>query len=220
MDKVLKSRLQNLAGLLAILLLNLLPLAAARHAYRTPRLILLGTSAVGSWVTGMTALLLEIPEEPEKERLFRMSLRIASPTFLGVLVVAYSLWYLSRAQKTQRFLYALCSIGLILWVFVHRDPSTDTVDKGDAFTWLDYLNLSNLIAVMAGILNAESRLIASAFAEGEADSIETDNNDPRHLQDPRDNRHDEENQSDTRNNYVNDSESNFISAVARNMPGI
>ncbi|KAK4205731.1 hypothetical protein QBC40DRAFT_260620 [Triangularia verruculosa] len=183
---------------------------------RTPRLILLGGSAITSFVTGMTALQLEIPHDPEGTKLAKMSLRITSSTFLGLLIVGYSLWFLRfRAQKTQRFLYALCGIDLILWVFVRHEAASDT----DAFTWLDGLNLFSLVAVLCGILNAESRLITSVFEGNETASLNADdaeNPDRR----SRDNHSDEESIGEQRNDNVSGGELSFVPAVARSIAGI
>lgn len=98
----------------------------------------------------MTSLQLEAADDPHGTRLARMSLRIACSTFLGILAVGYPLWFLPYAQKTQRFLSGFCGVGLFLWTFVRRDPSSATIETGDAFAWLDDLNLFGLVAVLAG----------------------------------------------------------------------
>jgi hypothetical protein len=148
--------------------------ALAGDRYRTPKLMLLGTSAVSSLGTGLASLQLEIPNDLHATRLVKMCLRIACSTFLGTLAVGYSLWFLPYAQKRHRFLSGLGAVGLFLWMFMRRDPSPAANDMGDAFAWLDDLNLFGLIAVVAGILNAESSLMTSAFPHDDTDRVTSD----------------------------------------------
>ncbi|OIW33054.1 hypothetical protein CONLIGDRAFT_162006 [Coniochaeta ligniaria NRRL 30616] len=183
---------------LAFVSLVLADPASAANRHRTPKLLLLGGSAISSLGTGMTSLQLELADDPHWTKVAKMSLRIACSTFLGILAVGYPLWFLPYAQKTQRFLSGLCGIGFFLWLFVRRDPASAAVETGDAFAWLDDLNLFGLIAVVAGILNAESSLMAAAFAQGRTDGIAADGGDVVNDYHRR-RRADEESQDDDRN---------------------
>ncbi len=159
-------------------LLSLLPLVTAAPSlipYRTPKIIFLSFSAISSLSTGMTSL--QLPPDIDNDiQLAKMWLRILCSVALGVLTVCYTLWFLNGwyARKKRAFLAGFLGCTVFCWVFVNPglqggSSSGDGGKKGgegDGFVWLDELNLFGLIAIVVGILNAESSLIGAIFSGG------------------------------------------------------
>jgi hypothetical protein len=173
--------------LLAPAFLSLLPLAAGSPPipHRTPKILLISLSALSSLSTGMTSLQLELlnnngtddPTRPKhttnarETQLTRMWLRIACSVSLGLLAVGYTLWFL-RARgwyKKRAFLIGFWGCSLFCWLFVNPGFAGTLPEgkEGDGFGWLDGVNLFGLIAVVVGILNAESSLFVGLFASGD-----------------------------------------------------
>ncbi|KAK0673505.1 hypothetical protein QBC41DRAFT_311749 [Cercophora samala] len=199
-------RRHGLLKLLLSILVAFLPQVFAdpnQLLYRT-RMVLLAGSGITSLGTGMAAMQLEIPGNPERTKFVKMSLRIVCSTFLGTLIVGYSLWFLSRrAQKTQRFVYALCTLGIFFWLFMRGDSSSESAERGDTFTWLDNLNFLGLFDVVIAILNAESRFIQYILPRDGID--EDDDNNRRHSETHPNTHNDEESQSGTSSRDSNSS---------------
>ena len=160
-------------------LLSLLPLVTSTPVlipYRTPKIIFLSFSAISSLSTGMTSLQLP-PDLDRGIQLAKMWLRILCSVALGVLTVCYTLWFLNGwyARKKRAFLAGFLGCTVFCWVFVNpglQQGGSSSGEggkkggEGDGFVWLDELNLFGLIAVVVGILNAESSLIGAIFSGG------------------------------------------------------
>ncbi|KAK4640186.1 plasma membrane calcium [Podospora bellae-mahoneyi] len=70
--------------------------------------------------------------------------------------------------KRNRFLSVICSLGPILWKFLKRNPISGALQNGDegAGAWIDDATLVGVVAVVAGISNAERSLFVRDDLEG------------------------------------------------------
>jgi len=94
-----------------------------------------------------------------------MGLRVACSATLAVVAVFYPLWFLAHSRKARRFLGGVCFTSAASWLCVRLVGSSGNEDKaggsGSDFLWLDKLNFFLLMAVLAGIINAERDLFSS-----------------------------------------------------------
>ncbi|KAM7214264.1 hypothetical protein V8F06_010381 [Rhypophila decipiens] len=171
------SILGKLICLWLLLFLAQLVCAAGPHvAYRVPKMVTLAISTLGSLGTGMTSLQFNDPDDPKGTQLAKIWLRIAGSACLLTLTVGYTLWFLNcplkkqvfmeqYAQKKRSFLLGLGGCSMICWLFLKlASPATD-----EPFLWIDTLNLLGLLAVITGILNAESSLIGGGNHNNQVD---------------------------------------------------
>ncbi|KAK4444443.1 hypothetical protein QBC34DRAFT_184431 [Podospora aff. communis PSN243] len=174
-------------GLVSRILRLLLPffmisasLAIDAHHTRDPwhvtKVLLLGTSAMGSFGTGMASLNLDMANPSTRGGPGEMSLRVVSSVLVATLLVAYPFWFLKKARKTRRFISGMVCTGAF-WVMVRllRGMSTSDkrVDTKSDYIWLDELILLGCIATVVGILNAERGI----FSSSENDRVEDDEGD-------------------------------------------
>ncbi|KAG7290673.1 hypothetical protein NEMBOFW57_000676 [Staphylotrichum longicolle] len=168
--------LKLLRAFLPPLLLALLPLAASQPLipYRASKILFVSASALTSLGTGMASL--QLPPGPSRPdpnpnpnadpdrgtQLIRMYLRLVSLFFLGLLGVAYKLFFLPARdrQKTAAFLQAFCVLTGVCWVVVHPRWNAGSEDRkkgsgDDGLSWLDGVGLYGLVAVAGGMLFAE-----------------------------------------------------------------
>jgi hypothetical protein len=147
-----------------------------RGSWHVTKVLLLGTSAMGSFGTGMASLNLDLANPSTGGGPADMSLRVASSVLVGALVVAYSFWFLNKARKTRRFISGMACTGAF-WVMVRllRGMSTSdkSVDPKSGYIWLDELILLGCVATVVGILNAERGI----FSSSENDQVEDDEGD-------------------------------------------
>lgn len=160
-------RFRNLLRLWFVLAMATLVSANPPIPHRIPKIVMVGTSAMASLGTGMTALQLDEPDDPRAAQHAKMALRIGSSACLAALVVGYTLWFLRGShQKRRAFVYGFGACSFVLWLFVRPSLASPTADgERGAFLWLDTVNLFGLVAVITGILNAESSLFGSLFSQ-------------------------------------------------------
>ena len=129
--------------------------------------LMLGTSAVASFGTSMTAKGLDDPDNPRGAQHVKMALRIGSSACLAVFFAGYTLWFLRGThQKKRAFVFSGGGCALVLWlVFARPSPASGDGER-DSFVWMDSLNLVGLFAVITGILNAESSLVGAICSKG------------------------------------------------------
>ena len=139
-----------------------------------PKTLMIGTSAMACLSTGLTALQLDAPNDP---RVAKTALRITSSAFLAALFVGYTLWFLRGARHKKRaFVYSVGTCSFLLWLFIRPSlaPSSSAAGEHDTFLWLDTVNLFGLVAVLIGILNAETGLFASLSPQGRTSNDDED----------------------------------------------
>ncbi|KAL2264998.1 hypothetical protein VTJ83DRAFT_7508 [Remersonia thermophila] len=101
-------------------------------------------------------------------RYIRIVLLVVSALSLVTLVASYLLCFLKpRPDKTQAFVGMTTVFALVLWL----GTSSGESEESDPNHLPDTINLIAVIAVLAGILNAESRLMAALCSHGDGDGI-------------------------------------------------
>lgn len=159
------------------------PILPELDCWRIPKALALGMCAMGSFGTGMASLQLDMAADlATGSQPADMGLRVACSATLGVVAVFYPLWFLAHSQKARRFLQGVCFTCAASWLCVRLVGTSGNEDKirgnGGDFLWLDKLNFFLLVAVLAGIINAE-RGIFSSLGEMEGGVSSTASDDDR-----------------------------------------
>ncbi|KAL1835507.1 hypothetical protein VTJ49DRAFT_6584 [Mycothermus thermophilus] len=121
-------------------------------------------------------------ESPQPDRVtllyVRIALIVASALNLVALIAGYSLWFLSlRPDKARAFVGMAAVCAIVLWFGTRGGDSEDN----NARNLPDTANLIGLFAVMMGILNAESRLMAALCTQGGGNASDDDDRQDEHA---------------------------------------
>jgi hypothetical protein len=91
-------------------------------------------------------------------------------------MAAYALWFLRPARR-RAFLVMFGACTLVCWVLVRpaslavsATAAAAAAGGDDGLLWLDGVNLFGLVAVVAGVLNAEGGLFARGFSSSSSSS--------------------------------------------------
>ncbi|KAK0639170.1 hypothetical protein B0T16DRAFT_449948 [Cercophora newfieldiana] len=148
-----------------------------RVPWHVPKVLMLATSAMGSFGTGMVSLNLDMSPPSGSAGPADMSLRVISSLLVAVLAVGYSFWFLGQApHKTRQFNRGV-SLAVVLWIIVRLLRASGNSDKaersGSDYLWLDEINLLACASVVAGIVNAERSIFSPAGTEeGDDNSVD------------------------------------------------
>jgi len=146
--------------------------------WRIAKVLLLGCSAMGSFGTGMASLQLDMESLSKKTQPADMRLRVGCSAALGTLAVLYLLWFVTHACKARWFLKGVFVGSVVCWLSMRfAGSASDHKAEGSSFIWLDKLNLSGLLAVVAGILNSERGIPNSLHGQDDGADDNSDSND-------------------------------------------
>ncbi|GAB1312877.1 hypothetical protein MFIFM68171_03087 [Madurella fahalii] len=152
-------------------------LAEPVDPWRIPKIISVGTTAVSSLGLSVASLQLDMAE-PSKGN---MGLRVVCSVLVSVLTVLYSLLFLTHKRKAKQFIEGICVGDALCFLFVRLVGSSgdDKASSGNNnyIIRLDKFNLSALVAVVFGILNAERSLFTGNSPRIEDDHRPVDVND-------------------------------------------
>ncbi|KAK3387349.1 hypothetical protein B0H63DRAFT_469859 [Podospora didyma] len=121
---------------------------------------LLGGLAMTSFLTGMAESMLNSDQLPG-----RIALSLLSYASLGLLTMGYSLAFLTTAVQAGLFAAGAVPVGLLFWILISREQPSAGMAGNNSAAWLRNFNGIGLMAVLAGILNTQSRLIGACMAE-------------------------------------------------------
>lgn len=138
-------RLNSKAIGLSILPLLALHVSADELHYRAAKFAATAVSALVFFGTGMTSLQIEIDSSATGTRVAKMCLRVFSSAFLLALIGCFMHWFCAGQERTKRFTSAVFAVLFFGWMLTRVVATPSAGDVGDAFSWLDKVNLFSLL---------------------------------------------------------------------------